>query len=299
MDTLESLSRKIDGAVELKSIVRTMKAMAASNIGQYEMAVDSLKDYAQNVELAILAYFKSKKNNTDKNKETSKKNKSIVAIVFGSDQGLVGQFNDSLCNFVLQSFKDDDTKKEVWSVGERIQLLLSDEGFKSSKTFLVPNSVMAVTDLVGKILIDCEAIHEKDAMKEFYIIHNQPLSQISYQPIIQRLLPLDEKWKETIEQQKWPTKYLPQVITNNAQTIAAFISEYLFVSLFKACTESLASENASRLNAMQRAEKNINESLDNLNSAYHSLRQNSIDEELFDVVAGFETLRKKAKNKKL
>ena len=71
----------------------------------------------------------------------------------------------------------------------------------------------------------------------------------------------------------------------------ALISEYLFVSLFKACAESLASENASRLEAMQRAEKNIGDLLDDLNKKYHRLRQSSIDEELFDVVSGFEALK--------
>jgi F-type H+-transporting ATPase subunit gamma len=73
------------------------------------------------------------------------------------------------------------------------------------------------------------------------------------------------------------------------------ISGYLFVSLFKACAESLASENASRLDAMQRAEKNIGDLFDGLNNKYHRLRQSSIDEELFDVVAGFEALKGKAK----
>lgn len=70
----------------------------------------------------------------------------------------------------------------------------------------------------------------------------------------------------------------------------AFLREFLFVSLFRACAQSLASENASRLAAMQRAEKNIAELLDTLNRNFHRLRQSNIDEELFDVVAGFEAL---------
>ncbi|MFT7031073.1 MAG: F-type H+-transporting ATPase subunit gamma, partial [Marinoscillum sp.] len=64
--------------------------------------------------------------------------------------------------------------------------------------------------------------------------------------------------------------------------------------LFKACAESLASENASRLVAMQRAEKNIEELLDKLNHQFHQLRQGLIDEELFDVVSGFEAIKKDA-----
>ena len=73
----------------------------------------------------------------------------------------------------------------------------------------------------------------------------------------------------------------------------AFIREYLFIALFKACAESLASENASRLAAMQRAEKNIDSLLTNLNRTFYRQRQSSIDEELFDVIAGFNALSPK------
>jgi len=67
-------------------------------------------------------------------------------------------------------------------------------------------------------------------------------------------------------------------------------TEYLFVSLFRACAQSLASENASRLAAMERADKNIDELLDGLRGSFHRLRQNGIDEELFDVISGFVAL---------
>jgi F-type H+-transporting ATPase subunit gamma len=70
----------------------------------------------------------------------------------------------------------------------------------------------------------------------------------------------------------------------------SLIREYLFISLFRACAESLASENASRLAAMERADTNINDLLAQLHGTFHRLRQSSIDEELFDVIAGFEAL---------
>ena len=73
-------------------------------------------------------------------------------------------------------------------------------------------------------------------------------------------------------------------------TVWALIREFLFVSLFRACADSLASENASRLAAMQRADKNIDELLDDLNGTFHRVRQSAINEELFDVISGFEAL---------
>ncbi len=83
---------------------------------------------------------------------------------------------------------------------------------------------------------------------------------------------------------------LPQVLGGGTETLGALIREYVFVSLFRACAESLASENASRLAAMERAEKNIDELLEKLQGTLHRVRQSGIDEELFDVFSGFEAL---------
>jgi len=97
-------------------------------------------------------------------------------------------------------------------------------------------------------------------------------------------------WQGRLAALPWPTGNLPEVIGTGAATLSALMREYLFVSLFRACAESLASENASRLAAMQRAEKNIDELLEALNGKFHRLRQSAIDEELFDVISGFEAL---------
>jgi len=103
-------------------------------------------------------------------------------------------------------------------------------------------------------------------------------------------LPLDAQWQQGLAKVCWPTGSLPEVMQGGTAALRALIREYLFISLFRACAESLASENASRLAAMERAEKNINELLEDLNRTFHRLRQSGIDEELFDVVSGFEAL---------
>jgi len=293
METQESLRRKLEGAKDLKSVVRTMKAMAASNIGQYELAVSSLSDYYRTVALGINAYFREERIETTNEKKVpkNKNESSVCAIVFGSDQGLVGQFNDSLTNFVVQTLKAMPGKKEIWAVGERVQLLLADVGYTSTKLFSLPNSVNGITPLVWDILVKSEESHENGEINEIYIFHNQPKSGAGYIQISQRLLPLDEKWRNSITEFQWPTNQIPEVIGSSKSTLLALIHAYLFTSLFKACAESLASENASRLAAMQRAEKNIDELLDDLSHKFHSLRQSTIDEELFDVVSGFEALK--------
>jgi F-type H+-transporting ATPase subunit gamma len=292
MDTMENLRRKIGSAGELESVVRTMKAMAASNISQYEMAATALNDYYHTVESGLTAYFLQEKKQVSTSKNTSSTEHSICAIVFGSDQGLVGQFNDVLSQFAAKSLREFSGTKKIWAVGERIHDRLSDSGFMPKKLFLVPNSVSAITSLVGQVLVDIEANHKKGKMNEMYIFHNSPKIGSGYEPVCQRLLPLDQKWRTDLKKRKWPTNKLPQIVGETKSTLLALVREYLFVSIYRACAESLASENTSRLEAMQRAEKNIDELLDELNSKYHRLRQSSIDEELFDVVSGFEAMKK-------
>ena len=293
MDTLESLTRKIAGANDIKSVVRTMKAMAAANIGQYEQAVDSLGAYYRTVALGIVAYFKSETTGPTEAKPAGPKDgpKRVCALVFGSDQGLVGSFNNTLADFVAQTLGSLPGETDVWTVGERVQLLLEDSGFPPTTHFLVPHSIRAVTPLVGQILTQAQQQLETGELTEFYIFHNQPNAKRGYTAVCQRLLPLDTTWRAELDTDSWPTKTVPQVAGGRKPTLLALIREFLFVSLFKACAESLASENASRLESMQRAEKNINELLDDLSHKYHRERQSAIDEELFDVVSGFEALK--------
>ena len=295
MDTLEDLRKKLSGAKDIKSVVRAMKAMAASNIAQYEAAVGSLGDYYHTVSLGIVAYLMQEKiNGAVGNEGPSKKGDNpVCAIVFGSDQGLVGRFNNLMTDFVVQSFHGLPGTKEIWVIGERVQLLLADAGLVAAKSFPVPNSIDAVTPLIGQILVEIEELTEKQLEMEFYIFHNQPKPDTGYEPVMQRLLPLDEQWRHEFSDIKWPAKCIPELIGKAGAALLALISAYLFVSLFKACVESLASENASRLEAMQRADKNIGNLLDSLGHKFHRLRQSSIDEELFDVVSGFEALNSK------
>jgi F-type H+-transporting ATPase subunit gamma len=290
-DTTASLRRKIDGAGDLQSVVRTMKAVAASSIGQYEQSVRALADYYRAVEFGLGACFREGGPAPLYAKRKDQRVAgTITAVVFGSDQGLVGQFNDVVADFAIKTLAASPAKPEVWAVGERVHARLADAGLPLVGLFAVPNSVRAITPLVGQILIQTETRHSPSEVTELHLFYNRPTSGAVYEPVSQRLLPLDEEWRRKLAEIPWPTGNLPEVMGSGTATLRALIREYLFVSLFRACAESLASENASRLAAMQRADKNIEESLEDLNRAFHRLRQSGIDAELFDVISGFEAL---------
>ena len=289
-ESYEGLGHKIEGAKDLESVVRTMKALAASSIGQYERAAHSLNDYYRAVELGLYVCFRQAGAGMLPNGNGRPIMAPVGAVVFGSDQGLVGQFNDVLSDFVVETLRPLAGKKRVYAVGERIQSHLSDAGLEVDRLYPVPNSVRAITPLAGQILLDTELFPDKGPAQTLYIFHHRPIAGAAYEPVSELLLPLDKKWKLGLEELRWPTKNLPQVIGTVERTMLSLVHEYLFVSLFRACAESLASENASRLAAMQRAEKNIDELLESLTRSFHRLRQDAIDEELFDLIAGFEAL---------
>ena len=294
-DSLENLRRKIDGASELESVVRTMKALAASSIVQYERAVRSLDDYYRTVELGLVAWLRQTGAVILTDGMARANAGTTGAVVFGSDQGLVGQFNEMLADFAVHALGEMPGNKAVWVVGERVQGYLNDAALPVAGDFPVPNSIAAVTALVGRILIEIETQREQGKVAQVYLFHNRPKSGAVYAPVMQRLLPLDETWQRGLSELDWPSGNLPEVIGSGESTLQALIREYLFISLFRACAESLASENASRLAAMQRAEKNIDELLEDLNQTFHRQRQSGIDEELFDVISGFEALTADAK----
>jgi F-type H+-transporting ATPase subunit gamma len=287
-----SLSRKISSASDLQSVVRTMKALAASSIGQYDKSVRALGDYYRTVELGLGACFRESREAAPMVKRKGQTDAAIGAIVFGSDQGLVGQFNDVVADYAVKTLAALPGKPEVWAVGERVHARLADAGLPLVGLFAVPNSVQAITPLVGQIQIESEARRAKGEYAQLYVFHNRPKSGALYEPFSQRLLPLDAQWQNGLSKLAWPTKMRPEVMCGGIVTLRALIREYLFISLFRACAESLASENASRLAAMERADKNIDDLLETLHGTFHRIRQAGIDEELFDVIAGFEALSK-------
>ena len=239
-----------------------MKALAASSIGQYDKSVRALGDYYRTVELGLGACFRESKPAAPIVKRKGQTDAGAIgAVVFGSDQGLVGQFNDVVADFAVKTLAALPGKPEVWAVGERVYARLADAGVPVMGLFAVPNSAQAITPLVGQIQIESEARRAKGDYARLYVFHNRPKSGALYEPVSQRLLPLDAQWQEGLAKVPWPTKTPPEIMCSGAVTLRALIREYLFISLFRACAESLASENASRLAAMERADKNIDDLL--------------------------------------
>ncbi|NTW53962.1 MAG: F0F1 ATP synthase subunit gamma [Chlorobaculum sp.] len=291
-ESIELLRGKIAHAGTLGSVVRTMKTLAAVNIRQYEEAVRALGDYYHTVELGLFGCLHLTENGHSAFRHEKRSEALTIAIVFGSDQGLVGQFNDLIAETFQREHVTIPGAIAVIPVGERVQSRLEEGAIRAETLFALPNSVSAITPLVGDLLSEVERLREKTPSITLRLYHNSPVSGEQYRPVSKQLLPFDQTWATEIAIRigKWPTRSKPEILNGVESLQWALIREYLFVSLYRACAESLAAENASRLSAMQRAEKNIDDMLETLTRLYNERRQAGIDEELFDVVSGFQSL---------
>jgi F-type H+-transporting ATPase subunit gamma len=211
-----------------------MKALAASSIGQYEKSVRGVADYYRTVELGLGLCFRGHPAIETPTRKGRTDAEQVGAIVFGSDQGLVGRFNDMVAESAIQTLAGFPGKPQVWAVGERVHARLADAGLPLTGLFAVPNSVQAIAPLIAQIQIESETNRGKGQDPRVYVFHNRPRSGAGYEPVRQRLLPLDAQWQRDLARGRWPTESLPEIVGGGTATLRALIREYLFIALFRA-----------------------------------------------------------------
>lgn len=293
-DTLIDLRHRIKNTDDLRSVVKTMKAMSAACIPPFEEAVTSLDDYCLTIKLALLIALKPIQTPTQALSISARvENLPRGFLVFGTDQGMVGQFNENLSDQVIAQVRELESPVVIWTVGKRVQMRLENAGLSVTRVFPTPSSVEAITTLVTDILLEVENSRDLGETGMIFKVHNHPIMRGSHEYRCHQLLPLDKQWREEISKRPWPTKLLPEMIGFVPDDLATLIREHLFTSIFQACAESCAAEHAARLVAMQLAEKNIQDRRQQLALDYNHQRQSTIDEELFDLISGFEALTNK------
>lgn len=290
MQTTEDLKRRIRSAEDLLGVVKTMKALAATSIRQYQRAVESLAEYYRTVELGLQIVLRKSRETPA---PTGAKAAWLGAIVFGTDQGLCGQFNHLIAGHALDEMRKTGVPAEnriIIAVGLRVADLLEDSGQKVFEVLSPPGSTAGITPMVQDITVLLEDWRFKRQIGQMHLFYHEYLSGASYRPMSLRILPVEEAWLTDLKRRKWESRTLPVFTMEWENLFRALIGEYLFVCIYRAFANSLASENASRLAAMQSAEKNIEERLEELFMQFHRQRQMTITEELLDIVSGFEAL---------
>lgn len=296
MSGAEELRKRIQGTADIGGVVRTMKALAATSVRQYEDAVGSLSVYAETIELALQAAARHIPEDIEALGSVSEGNPGAVgAIVFGTDQGMCGPFNDQIAAFAAGEFAfsitgetPDGKIRPLWAVGERLARTLQAAGLEPDEVYATPGSIDGISGRVSQLLTSFEARQRGHGTGRVDLLYHQSTGGAGYRARREAFWPVDLSRISELRRRRWESRSLPLVLMPWQEIVQAVLRQSLFIGLYRAMAESLASENASRLATMERAEKNIEERLEALQAESNYLRQQSITVELLDIVSGFE-----------
>lgn len=295
MQTIESLKNKINTAEQLHSITRTMKALAAANIQNYQKAVHSLANYDKNIQLGLQALIGRQLISI---KTSNKKERDALGIiVFGSEQGMCGPLNNRILQYMKNLLNEEGAQFEstfIIGLGHRIINFLKYDMHRLSGRHNLPSSLGGIPTLVEKVLLDIDRWREQKKIEHIWLLYSEIGSKSSYDPVRKVLLPIKEEKLHELKQKRWPTHQIPLITMQEKELFSALIREHLYMSLFRATAESLASENAGRLAAMNSAQRNIDIKLEELQLIYKRTRQSNITEELLDITTGQRAIKNKS-----
>lgn len=289
MQTLEILNRKIKTAHDLLGVVKTMKTLAAVNIRQFERAVESLENYRNVVDMGWTVLMRLSQPLPSKTA-----NPKTVCMGIASDQGMCGQYNESLWSYVqkkVEALEAQGLKTIFWSAGEKIRQAVQDTGRSGGEHFPSPGTVASIHARVQEVIGQIDRWRTSRRLDQMYLCHHVVARQGGYFPVFDKVLPLDPEWIKARISRKWPCRCLPMVGVSPDVMFSRLFHHYLFVTFFRAFAQSLAAENAARLMAMQSAEKNIIEREEELQALFREQRQTGITSELLDIISGFESLK--------
>jgi F-type H+-transporting ATPase subunit gamma len=294
MEAIEALKKTIHVTQELHSVVKTMKVLAGLNIRVYERAAHAVAEYNRTVELGLQVALERMGGPVAPSRQGP--DRKLGVIVFGSDQGMCGQLNDLIVDHALSALGRFPLKRHnqnILAVGLRAGAQLEDSGRTVEATLEVPGSAAGITATVHEALHLIEDWRAKRGIEMVVLFYCRLISGVVYRARGIRILPIDAQWIRNLRARRWPSKVIPTYRMETERLFQSLIREYLFVSLFRAFAESLASENASRLASMQVAERNIEDRLKELTSEFSQSRQASITSELLDIVSAFEAMKGK------
>lgn len=292
MATLDRLQRQLASLGELRDIVRTMKALSAANIRQYEEAVEALTGYYRTVERGLQVVLRERRG---EQKPPARRTPAaaVAAVVFGSDHGLCGRFNETVTAHALthrETVASNPASRQLLAVGARAAASLAAADQTVTASCPLPGSAAQITAAVQRILVQLDRWRADDRAHRVYLYYNRPNPGQGYRPVAVELLPVNVAHLARTAPTAWPSRSLPTFSMDREALLSRLLYQYLFVTVFRACAESQAGEHASRLAAMQAAERNLDGRLGELTTDFRRARQGAITAELLDVVAGYEAI---------
>lgn len=289
METLETLSEMLETTSEIQSIVRTMKSLSAVSIRQYEQAEAAMSGYEKTIDLGLTAVLTDRRARGLSLPQTMARGTAREAlVVIGSDRGLCGRYNEIATREAESRLRERTAVLGV--IGARAAARLDASGHSVDRLFLQPGSVDGLRRLVQTVIVQIEGWTRDPGVGRVRVVHNRREGRSRAVAVTRDLLPVPEAHLRRLVTEGWPGPGLPFFRADPDRLLSWLVRQRLFVVLYRGLAEALASEHATRLAAMQNAERNIEDRREDLNAAYRRKRQETITGELLDVVSGFEAV---------
>lgn len=290
VDTLNLLTERLRTTQEVGDIVRTMKSLSAVSIHQYETAARALQAYQRSVDKGLQVVLRARPP-----REAPRSPRGRAALVaFGSDRGLCGRFNrvvaEEAVRFVRVTEDASETAPRLLVVGAQAEARLAAQGVEAEAAFQTPGSARAIERTARAILVRLQQWQD-EGLGSVTVVSARRGERTQVDVRTRRIAPIDEDELRELAAAPWRSRRLPVFTMPAEELLSWLLRERLFIGLQRAAAESLAAEHAMRLAAMQAAERNIDERLDEVRQAVRQVRQDTITRELLDIVGGYEASR--------
>ena len=291
MASLDDLKKRISSVKSTQKITKAMKMVAAAKLRRAQESAERGRPYSEKMNNIILNLSNgiSDKENAPKLLSGTGDDKVHLCVVMTADRGLCGGFNSNIikkAKAYFQKISESGKTLKIITVGSKgydqlkrlyQENIIDNISFKDSK-----NANYFDADKVGKIIIEKFENKEFDVCTIFY---NQFKNVITQIPQEQQIIPL-----KTTEQEDKSSDENYEFEPDEDEILGNLLPKNISTQIFKAMLENSASEQGSRMSAMDNATRNAGEMVDKLTIEYNRSRQAAITKELIEIISGAESL---------
>ena len=292
MPSLDDLKKRIKSVKSTQKITKAMKMVAAAKLRKAQESAEKGRPYSEKMQNIILNLTKSINDplNAPKLLVGTGKDKTYLCVVLTADRGLCGGFNSNICKLAKLNFKKilgEGKDLKIITVGskgldqikrEYGKYIIKKFSFKEKKQISFSEA-----QIIGNEIIN---LFKKDEFDKCILFYNNFKNVITQIPQAQQIIPADNNSSK--EKEEDPTSY--EFEPEEDEILEDLLPKNISTQVFKAFLENAASEQGSRMTAMDNATRNAGELVDKLTINYNRSRQASITKELIEIISGAESL---------
>ena len=292
MPSLDDLKKRIKSVKSTQKITKAMKMVAAAKLRKAQESAEKGRPYSQKMQNIILNLTKSINDpqNAPKLLVGTGQDKTYLCVVMSADRGLCGGFNSNICKLAKINFKkilSEGKELKIITVGikgldqikrEYGKYVIKKFSFKDKKKITFNEA-----EIIGNEIIQLFNEKQFDKCILFYNNFKNVITQI---PQAQQIIPTEQKTVKEIDDNLPSYEFEPE----EDEILEDLLPKNISTQVFKAFLENAASEQGSRMTAMDNATRNAGDLVDKLTINYNRSRQASITKELIEIISGAESL---------